>query len=45
MKEYYDKQNEDIEKQNNMLKNSNKANISRPNIAPTPTYTTKAPKK
>ena len=37
MKEYYDKESEAIEKQNNMFKNktSNK-DISRPNIAPTP---------
>jgi hypothetical protein len=46
MNEYYEKQNEAQEKQNNMLKNSGKNNeISRPNIAPTPTYTTKAPRK
>ena len=46
MKEYYDKQNEEAEKQQNALKNNKKdANIARPNIAPTPTYTTKATKK
>lgn len=45
MKEYYDKQNEEAEKQQNMLKNKGKGEIARPNIAPTPTYTTKAPKK
>jgi len=45
IKEYFDKQNEDAEKQQNMLKNKNSSNkeISRPNIPPT--YITKAPKK
>ena len=43
MKEYYDKQNEEVEKQNNKLKN--KSELARPNIAPQPTYTAKAPKK
>jgi hypothetical protein len=45
MKEYYDKQNEEAEKQQNMLKNGKSKEISRPNIAPQPTYTSKAPKK
>lgn len=45
MNEYYEKQNEEQEKQNNMLKNKGKGDISRPNIAPSPTYTTKAAKK
>ena len=45
MNEYYEKQNEAQEKQNNMLKNKGKGDISRPNIAPSPTYTTKAAKK
>jgi hypothetical protein len=45
IKEHFDKQNEEAEKQQNMLKNKQNAQkeISRPNIAPT--YTTKAPKK
>ena len=43
MKEYYDKQNEEVEKQSNTLKN--KSEVARPNIAPQPTYTAKAPKK
>jgi len=43
IKEYYDKQNEEAEKQQNMLKNNSSKEIARPNIAPT--YTTKAPKK
>ena len=43
LKEYYDEQNEENEKQQNMLKNNGKSEIARPNI--TPNYTTKAPKK
>jgi hypothetical protein len=45
IKEHYDKQNEEAEKQQNMLKNKQNSSkeIARPNIAPT--YTTKAPKK
>jgi hypothetical protein len=45
IKEHYDKEAEEHEKQNNMLKNKGKGEITRPNIAPSPTYTTKAPKK
>lgn len=45
MKEHYDKQNEEAEKQQNMLKNKGKSEIARPNINPNPTYTTKAPRK
>ena len=47
LKEHYEKQNEETEKQQNMLKNKSNKDISRPNIAPpkTPTYITKAPKK
>ena len=47
IKEHYDKQNEEAEKQNNMLKNkTGNKDISRPNIATKqPTYTTKAPRK
>lgn len=45
MKEHYDKQNEEAEKQQNMLKNKtgSSKDIARPNI--TPTYTAKVPKK
>lgn len=44
IKEHYDKQNEEAEKQQNLLKNKNdKPKVARPDIAPT--YTTKAPKK
>jgi hypothetical protein len=45
LKEYYDEQKAANEKQQNMLKNNGKGDISRPNIAPSPTYTAKAPKK
>ena len=45
MNEYYEKQNEEAEKQQNMLKNKGKGEVVRPNIAPPPTYTTKAAKK
>ena len=45
MKEYYDKEAEEQEKQQNSLKNKGKGNLSRPNIAPPPTYTAKAPRK
>jgi hypothetical protein len=45
MKEHYDEIKEAQEKQQNVLKNSNKnKEISRPNINP-PTYVTKAPRK
>jgi hypothetical protein len=45
IKEHFEKQNEENEKQQNMLNNKQSARkeIARPNIAPT--YTTKAPKK
>jgi len=45
IKEHYDKEAEEYEKQNRTLKNKGKGEISRPNIAPSPTYSTKAPKK
>lgn len=46
LREYYEKQREEVEKQQNMLSNKDKGDVSRPNIAPKkPTYTTKAPKK
>jgi hypothetical protein len=45
IKDYYDKQNEEVEKQQSMLKNNGRNEIARPNIIPNPTYTTKAPKK
>jgi hypothetical protein len=47
LKEYFEKQKEESENQQNMLTNKGKNEISRPNIAPKqpPTYITKAPKK
>ena len=45
IKEHYDKEAEEYEKQNNTLKNKGKTEIARPDISPAPTYTTKAPKK
>ena len=47
IKEFYDKEREESEKQQNMMNNKSKQGISRPNIAPpkSPTYTAKAPKK
>jgi len=46
LREHYEKQNKEAEKQQNLLKNKSPKDISRPNIAPkTPTYVAKAPKK
>ena len=46
LKEHYEKQKEENEKQTNMLKNKSSKDIPRPNITPKqPTYTAKAPKK
>jgi hypothetical protein len=50
LREHYEKQKEEMEKQQNMLKNKNGNEINRPNIlstnnSSTPTYTVKAPKK
>jgi hypothetical protein len=45
LKEHYDKQNQEAEKQQNMMTNKSKQEISKPNIAPKPDYTTKAPRK
>jgi hypothetical protein len=46
LKEHYEKQNEQVNKQQNMLNNKGKGDISRPSITPKqPTYTAKAPKK
>lgn len=43
LREHYEQQKETIEKQQNLLKNNNKKDIARPNIAPT--YVAKVPKK
>jgi len=46
LREYYEKQKEETEKQQNLLNNSSPKDIARPNIAPkNPTYIAKAPKK
>jgi hypothetical protein len=46
LREHYEKQKAEDEKQTNMLKNKSNKDVSRPNIAPKqPTYTAKAPKK
>jgi len=46
LREHYEKQNEEAEKQQKMLSNNKTSkDISRPNIAPSPTYTAKAPRK
>ena len=46
MKEYYEKEAEEHNKQKNMLNNKGKSEISRPNINPTtPNYIARAPKK
>ena len=46
MKEFYDKETEEAEKQQKTLKNGSKGEVSRPNISPkTPNYTSKAPRK
>jgi hypothetical protein len=45
LREHFEKQNEENEKQQNMLKNTKpNKNIARPNIA-NPTYTAKVPRK
>jgi len=50
LKEFYEKEKEEAEKQQNMLKNKSGKDITRPNIASPPntskpTYIAKAPKK
>ena len=47
LREHYEKQAEEMSKQQNMMKNKSSKDIPRPDIAPNqPTYTTnKAPKK
>ena len=48
LREHYDKQKDEMDKQQNMLKNkSGGSDIARPNSIspPPPTYTAKAPKK
>lgn len=46
IKEYHDKQNEEIEKQKNMINNKGDIKgIDKPNISPKPDYISRAPKK
>ena len=46
LREHYEKQKEETDKQQSMLKNKSNKDIPRQNIAPKqPTYTAKAPKK
>ena len=46
IKEYYDKEREEHDKQTNKGETlTNKTKIARPPVAPQPTYTTKASKK
>ena len=46
MQEYFKEQNEKTEAQQTSLQNNNKTkSLAKPNIAPKPTYTTKAPTK
>lgn len=47
IKDYYDKQQEAQEKQNNMMNNKGKQEIARPGVSPQakPDYIAKAPKK
>ena len=47
LKEHFEKQNEEAEKQQNMLKNKSGKEINRPDVTSTksPTYIAKAPKK
>jgi hypothetical protein len=45
LKEWYDKEQEQIEKQNNQLTNKNAAEVARPNIPATSTYNATVPTK
>jgi hypothetical protein len=45
LKEWYDKEQEQIEKQNNQLTNKNAAEVARPNIPATNTYNATVPTK
>ena len=45
LKEFYDKEQEQVDAQNNILNNKNVAEIARPNIPQTNTYNTKVPTK
>jgi hypothetical protein len=45
LKEFYDKEQEAADQQNNMLTNKSQGNISRPDIPPSSTYNAKMPTK
>jgi len=45
LKEWYDKEQEQIEKQNNQLTNKNTSEVARPNIPASSTYNASVPKK
>jgi len=45
LREHYEKKSEAEQAQQNLLKNKNSKDLTRPDIAPKPTYTTKAPTK
>jgi hypothetical protein len=45
LREHYEKKAEAEQAQQNMLKNKNSKDLTRPDIAPKPTYTAKAPTK
>jgi hypothetical protein len=45
LKEFYDKENEAAEKQNNQLTNKSGKDIARPDIPQSSTYNAKVPKK
>lgn len=45
LKEYYDKEQEKLDEQNNQLTNKNVKEIARPNIPQANTYNTKLPTK
>jgi hypothetical protein len=45
LKEFYDKENEAAEKQNNQLSNKSGKEIARPDIPQSSTYNAKVPKK
>jgi hypothetical protein len=45
LKEFYDKEAEAVDQQNNMLTNKSQGNVSRPDIPPSSTYNAKVPTK
>ena len=45
LKEWYDKEQEQIDKRNNQLTNNNVSELAKPNIPQPSTYETKVPKK